>query len=240
MPLFTPGEREETAERLVELLRADEDVAEVALLGSLVTGNADALSDLDIASRVAPGASIDDVANRWTERMYGLFPVVHHFAVEFGPDRVRGFLLANLLEIDLGFAPELRTDDVPTPEPQVGHHAGIGWHDVVHGATALARGKGWRANHYLERLRERTLTMAAERRSLPTSEFKGMDELAPDDVDGLESTFVRSLEPDELRRAFEAATAAFLAELRRNNPELADRLDAPLHEFLRVAPAARG
>jgi predicted nucleotidyltransferase len=234
MPLFTPGEREETAGRLVELLRADDDIAEVAPLGSLVTGSADALSDLDIASRVAPGASANEVADRWTERMYELFPVVHHFAVEFGPDRVRGFLLANLLEIDLGFGPELRTDDVPTPEPQVEHHAGIGWHDVVHGATALARGRSWRANHYLERLRECTLTMAAERRSLQTSEFKGMDELAPDDVEALESTLVHSLEPVELRRAFEAATVAFLAELRRNDPELADRLDAPLHEFLRV------
>ena len=240
MPLFTPAEREETAERLVELLRADDEIAEVALLGSLVTGDADALSDLDVASRVAPGASVDQVANRWTERMYELFPVVHHFAVEFGPDRVRGFLLANLLEIDLGFSPELRMDDVPTPEPRAEHHAGIGWHDVVHGATALARGRNWRANHYLERLRERTLTMAAERRSLPASEFKGMDELPSDDVDALGGTFVRSLEPGELRRAFEVATTAFLDELRRNDPELADRLDAPLHEFLRVAGTERG
>ena len=240
MPLFTPADRDETAERLVELLRADDEIAEVALLGSLVTGDADALSDLDIASRVAPGASVDQVANRWTEQMYELFPVVHHFAVEFGHDRVRGFLLANLLEIDLGFAPKLRNDDVPIPKPRVEHHAGIGWHDVVHGATALARGRGWRANHYLERLRERTLTMAAERRSLPTSEFKGMDELPPDDVEALGATFVRSLEPNELRRALNAATNAFVAELRRNDAALADRLDAPLHEFLRVAEAERG
>jgi predicted nucleotidyltransferase len=240
MPLFTPAEREETAERLVELLRADDEIAEVALLGSLVTGTADVLSDLDIASRVAPGTSVDDVANRWTERMYELFPVVHHFTVAFGPDRVRGFLLANLLEIDLGFAPELRTDVVPTPEPRVEHHAGVGWHDVVHGATALARGRDWRANHYVERIRERTLTMAAERRGLPTSEFKGMDELPPGDVGELGATFVRSVEAVELRRALEAATHAFVAELRRNDPALADRLDGPLHEFLRVAAAERG
>jgi predicted nucleotidyltransferase len=240
MTLFTPAERQETAERLVGLLRADDDIAEVALLGSLVTGSADRLSDLDIASRVAPGASADKIADRWTERMQELFPVVHHFAVEFGPDRVRGFLLANLLEIDLGFAPELHTDDVPTPKPQVEHHAGVGWHDVLHGATALARGRLWRASHYLERLRERTLTMAAERRSLPTTEFKGMDELPPGDVEALGATFVRSLEPGELRRALDAATAAFLAELRRNDPGLADRLEAPLHEFLRVAAAERG
>jgi predicted nucleotidyltransferase len=240
VPIFTAAEREEAAERLVGLLRADGDIAEVALLGSLATGRADALSDLDIASRVEPGASVEEVADRWTERMYELFPVVHHYAVAFGPDRVRGFLLASLLEIDLGFGPELRTDDVPAPELQVEHHAGIGWHDVVHGATALARGRGWRANHYLERLRERTLIMAAERRSLPTSEFKGMDELPNDDVGALGPTFVSSIEPMELRRALEAATTAFLAELRTNDPALAGRLDAPLREFLRVTAAEHG
>jgi hypothetical protein len=43
-----------------------------------------------------------------------------------------------------------------------------------------------------------------------------------------------------VRRAFEVATTAFLEELRRNDPDLADRLDAPLREFLRVAAMERG
>jgi predicted nucleotidyltransferase len=240
VPIFTAAEREEAAERLVGLLRADEYIADVALLGSLATGRADALSDLDIASRVEPGTSVEAIADRWTERMYELFAVVHHYAVAFGADRVRGFLLANLLEIDLGFGPQLGTYDVPAPELQVEHHAGIGWHDVVHGATALARGRHWRANHYVERVRERTLTMAAERRSLPTNEFKGIDDVPPDELVMVGRTFGRSLGDAEVREALEAATHAFLDELHRSDPALADRLEAPLLEFLHVAKAQRG
>jgi hypothetical protein len=39
----------------------------------------------------------------WVGRLYELLPVVHHFETAFGGTLVRGFLLENLLELDLAF-----------------------------------------------------------------------------------------------------------------------------------------
>ena len=57
---------------------------------------------------------------------------------------------------------------------------------------------------------------------------RGAHELAPEVLAPLEPALVRSLEPDELERAFRAVTDALLDEIRQADAELADRLEAPL------------
>ena len=41
----------------------------------------------------------------WEDLVYREWPVVHHYATEFGTTRVRGFLLRDALLLDLAFQP---------------------------------------------------------------------------------------------------------------------------------------
>jgi hypothetical protein len=88
---------------------------------------------------------------------------------------------------------------------------------------------------YIAGIRDRTLTMAAERQGLIADEFKGIDDLPAEELGPLEATLAASLEPAELRRVLLAATRAFIDEVRRGDEEAAGRLEPALFEYLRFA-----
>src|ERR671910_3115809 len=102
MTLFTPEEREEIAERVSHLLGNDDRIEGVVIVGSLA-GQSDRWSDVDIEVIVADDEALPAVTADWVGNMYELLPVVHHFETAFGDTLVRGFLLENLLEVDLAF-----------------------------------------------------------------------------------------------------------------------------------------
>jgi predicted nucleotidyltransferase len=232
--LFTPEERDAAAARLLELLRQDARVRRAELSGSGTAGYTDRWSDVDLFVTVADGVDQREVADSWIPRVYEALPVLHHFAVAFGDHHVRGFLLENLLEVDIGFQPASEAKgEWPGPDPE--SEAGFAWHDSLHAAVALARGRPWRAQYYIGLLRWRTLTLATDRLGLEFSEYKDVDDLPDEVLAPLTDALPRSLESDELWRATAAATQAFLAELRRVRPELADRLEPPLLGFVAEA-----
>lgn len=237
MALYTVEERAEIAARLIGLLEADERIACAELSGSGVNGYTDRWSDIDVTVTVGEGVDQQKVADDWIERVYEALPVVHHFAVSFGEEHVRGLLLENLLEIDIGFRPAAAADgEWPSPDPA--SEAGFAWHDVLHAAVAVARGRPWQAQYYVGAMRWRTLALATDRLGLMFSEFKGVDDLPAELRAALADTLPRSLEPDELLRVLRAAMDAFLDELRQTQPQLADRLAAPLAEFVDTAARA--
>jgi predicted nucleotidyltransferase len=229
--LYTPEEREDSAELLLGLLREDERVERAELSGSGTTGYTDRWSDLDLLVTVTAGAEQHEVADSWIPRVYDALPVVHHFAVAFGEHHVRGFMLENLLEVDLGFEPAV-AEEGEWPGPDAESEAGFGWHDVLHAGVAIARGRPWRAQYYIGLLRWRTLTLATDRLGLDFSEYKGVEDLPADLRAALEDALPRSLALDELARAARSATTVFLSELRMQRPELADRLEPRLLFFL--------
>jgi hypothetical protein len=229
--VYTPGERDRIAARLLELLRGDERIARTEIAGSVASGDADRWSDVDVYATVAEGVDQEEVANDWLRRVRDAFPVVHHYAVAFGTHHVRGFLLENLLEVDIGFQPAVE-HEIEWPGPDAEAEAGFGWHDVLHAGVAIARGRPWRAQYYLGLLRWRTLTLATQRLGLDFGEYKGVDDLPQDVLGPLEEALPRSLDADELGRAARAAALAFLVELRHVRPALADRLEPPLLAFL--------
>ena len=229
--MYTPEERDEVAQRLIDLLGADARVERVELCGSGTTGYTDRWSDVDLFVTVADGVDQLELADSWIPRLYEALPVVHHFAVAFGEHHVRGLLLVNLLEVDLGFQPAVDVEG-EWPEPDAESEAGFGWHDVLHAGAAIARGRPWRAQYYIGLLRWRTLTLATDRLGLDFSEYKGVDDLPAELLAPLEDALPRSLERPELHRAATAATQAFLRELRHHRPELADRLEPRLLSFL--------
>jgi predicted nucleotidyltransferase len=229
--LYTPEERDEVADRLLDLLRGDARIERAELSGSGAHGYLDRWSDVDLTVTVATGADQRHVADSWIARVYEALPVVHHYAVAFGEHHVRGFLLESLLEVDLGFQPAIAEEgEWPGPNPE--SEAGFGWHDVLHAGIAITRGRPWRAQYYIGLLRWRTLTLATTRLGHEFGEFKGVDDLPAELLTELEAALPRSLEREELARAARAATTAFLAELARHRPQLAERLQPRLFAFL--------
>jgi predicted nucleotidyltransferase len=256
MSLFTPEEREKTAGHVSRLLSNDDRIDGIVIVGSLA-GQSDRWSDIDIEVIVADDEELPAVAADWVENLYELLPVLHHFETAFGETLVLGLLLENLLELDLAFdqadlfsiwsparvvfdrsghvtdaanAPaqaELHTAD-PAGE------AGFAWHDVLHACTAVRRGRPWQGLWYMERIRNRTLKLAQERRGFYSEFFDYVDDLPVEELTLLEDTLGVSLSPDSLLGAIEVATRAFLAELRHDEPALANRLEGPLLEFVRL------
>jgi predicted nucleotidyltransferase len=271
MPLFTPEEREETAERVSRALGDDSRVEGVVVVGSLAH-QADRWSDIDLEVVVADGEELAAITSDWVGYLYELLPVVHHFETAFGETLVRGFLLENLLELDLAFeraerfsiwgparvvfdrsgrvadaanalaanalaANALAANALAQGEPESADRAGeagFAWHDVLHACTAVRRGRRWQGLWYLERVRNRTLKLAQERRGYYAEFFDYVDDLPLEDLRLLEDTLVVSLDPASLLGAIEVATRAFLAELGHDEPALAERLEGPLLEFVRL------
>jgi predicted nucleotidyltransferase len=257
MAIFSPDERDATLPRLVSLLERDERIEAAVIDGSIGTGRADRWSDLDVAAVVSDGYDCESVAEDWIQRMYRELPVAHHYRTAFGPTIVPGFLLRNGLEIDLSFTPSAefevwapvqiafdrsgaatRAAAKPTswsPTPDWSGEAGFAWHDVLHACVAANRGKPWQAVYYLQRVRNRTLSLASERHGWDADEFTRVDELPSAERDPLQASLVAGLDRATLLQAIDVATRAFLAELRRGDPDLAERLEAPLIAFVQAS-----
>jgi len=260
MSLFTPEEREMTAEQVSCLLGNDSRINGVVVVGSLASGG-DRWSDIDIEVVVGDDEELLVVAADWVGNLYELLPVVHHFETAFGDTLVRGFLLENLLELDLAFDQANRfsiwgparvvfdrsgrvTDAAHASARGELHisdragEAGFAWHDVLHAYTAVRRGRPWQGLWYMERIRNRTLKLAQERRGFYADFFADffdyVDDLPVEVLTMLEEALVASLSPESLLDAIEVATRAFLAELRHGDSALADRLEGPLLEFVRL------
>jgi predicted nucleotidyltransferase len=256
MSLFTPEEREETAGRVSRLLSNDSRIDGVVVVGSLA-GQSDRWSDIDIELVVRDDEDSAAVTADWVENLYELLPVVHHFETAFGDTLLRGFLLQNLLELDLAFdqanlfsiwSPARvvfdrsgRVTDAANSPAQAELHtadpageAGLAWHDILHACTAVRRGRPWQGLWYMERVRNRTLKLAQERRGFYAEFFDYVDDLPVEELTLLEDTLDVSLSPESLLGAIEVATRAFLAELRHDEPTLANRLEGPLLEFVRL------
>lgn len=259
-PMFTPAERQAVLERAIELLETDDRVEAVVLTGSLGRDEADRWSDIDLDAVIAEGVDVGAVAADWDGRVYREWPVAHHYATSFDETLVRGYLLDTALLLDLAFTPigafEVwapvrvlrdrtgRTTSLaaawspwsPTPDP--GGEAGFAAHDILHACVAVNRGRRWQSLYFLQRIRSRILALASERHGWDAQDLTRADDLPVDEVAGLERSLVSSLDRGELLDAVEQAAHAFLAELRRHDSALADRLARPLLDLVATSKQA--
>lgn len=232
--MFSQADRDRVLKTLIERAQADPDVSGLVLLGSLATGAGDRWSDLDLAMTVRDPAA---VAARWTAEL----DPVHHWDLAVGAESfIRVFLLADGLEIDLGFYPEGRLVKRGVWQPVFGRFEesgdwrpaaldirltiGLLWHHLLHVRVCIERGRLWQAEHWIGQARTHILELACSRFDLPRDHAKGADRLPPEATDALGPTLVRSLDEVELRKALAATVAAFGRELRHHDPGLADRL----------------
>lgn len=250
--MFTSEQREALRSKIVQSARADPRITGGAITGSASLGQEDRWSDVDLAFGVREGDAIQSTLEDFTALMYREFEVIHHLDVASGNWIYRVFLLANTLQVDLAFAPqtefgargpafELAFGDSKKPahiEPAPSEHLiGMGWLYALHARSSLLRGKPWQAEFMMSAMRDQILALACLRHNLPVEEARGTDRLPADITKPLEATLVSSLVPDELYRAFRAAAAAFLAETRLVNRDLASRLEPALLELSQAQSA---
>jgi hypothetical protein len=240
--VFTPADRERARGFVLDFARADERVIGAMVTGSGAVGEDDRWSDVDLFL----GVSDDGVMADLTRLVYGELGAVHHWDLPFREATYRVFLLANGLEVDVAFAPPhafgahsprfrvvfgeaVEQDSVPPPA--LDDLAGHGWHHLLHARTSIERGRLWQAEHWISAARDLVITLACLRLGQRTAYAKGAHTLPPEVTAPLEGALVRSLDPDELRRALGVATERFLAELAEAEPELAERLAGPLGDL---------
>ena len=243
--------RDQVRVRLLEWAGRDPRVTGAALTGSAASGAADQWSDIDLFLGVA--ADVAEVLSDLTEHLYAHLGALHHFELAAGPATYRAFLLADLIEVDVGAAPEAEFRSYggapfqvvfgaaapPTPEarPDVGHLAGLLWHHVRHARTALERGRLREAAYWVGASRDQLTVLACARHGLPTAYAKGADRLPERIRDDLDAALVRALTPAEIERALGCAVDAALGELPEHDAALADRLRPCLSGGRRPASA---
>ncbi len=243
--MFTPEERERVRAALVERAHEDPRITGAALTGSVVRGEEDRWSDVDIFLGVDDTADIDDVVRDWTEAVYRDAGAIHHFDVRAPAGLYRVFLLASGLQVDVAFTaassfgpggPSFRTlfgepvERAQAAPPGLEDIAGLAWLGVLHARTAIERGRRWEAAHWVASVRDQTLALACLRLGLPTAYARGVDGLPPEVTSPLQSSFVANVHEDELRRALRAVTRCLLDEIECHDAALAERLEAPLLE----------
>jgi hypothetical protein len=175
--------------------------------------------------------------------MYREHRAVHHVDVVVGASVYRVFLLANTLQVDLAFSPAaefgaraptfrlLFGTSVEMPRgkpPAAANLIGIAWLHALHARSCIERGKVWQAEYMISAVRDHALALACLRHGLPAVQGRGFDGLPPEVRLGFEGALARTVDPDELRRAFAVAIEGLMSETRRVEPALAHLLDAPL------------
>lgn len=244
--MFTPEQRERLRDELVDAARADERISGVAITGSAAREALDRWSDIDLAFGVGDPARLLETLGDWTNRMHHEHGAVHHFDVKRGSWVYRVFLLQSTLQVDLAFAPAAEfgalsptfrlvsgmSVDLPqAPAPSIEEMIGLGWLYALHSRSCIERGKVWQAEYMISAVRDQALALAALRHGLPAAQGRGFDGLPNTVKSEFEGALVRSLDVDELRRAFRAATHCLLLEVGRSDRGLAASLEGPLTEL---------
>lgn len=239
--MYSSSERAALREALIDAARKDERVSGAAITGSVAIGAEDAWSDIDLAFAV-PG-DLRAVITDFTARMYDDHHAVHHMDVTVGATVFRVFLLADTLQVDLAFWPAHEFGatspkfDLVFGDAQVKDHVAPprpdqlideAWLHALHVRSSIARGRVWQAEYMLSTVRDQVLALACLRHGVAAVQGRGIDQLPAELTIRLVGALVRTLDIDELRRAFRVVTDALIDEIRLVDPTVAERLTAPL------------
>lgn len=247
MPLYTAADRDRVRVRVFELADADARVVSGAAVGSLTTEAGDRWSDLDLTFGVAEDASVLEVLEDWSTAIEDELGGVQLFDLPSGPSIYRVFLMPGCLQFDLSFTPQAEFGATSprfqllfgtigvrehTPPPDRYELFGYGVHHAVRSRFAIERGRSWYAEYWTAELRHYAMHLACLNRDLPARYGRAFDELPEDVRVRFAGAIARSLDRDELLRAFRVALDGFIAE----SKELAAPVEADLrllaHETL--------
>lgn len=249
--MFTYEQRARLRAGLIDDSDRDARVTGGAITGSAAENRDDRWSDIDLAFGVRSAADLPSLLEDRTRDMYTLHDAVHHFDLTSGPWLYRVFLLANTLQVDLGFAtveefralsPNFRLMFGDALEPK---HAdptssaneilGMGWVYALHVRSALGRNKLWQAEHMVSGVRNQALALACMRRQLPETHGRGFDQLPAEVLAKFEGSLVQRLDHSEISRAFRIALSGFLSEVESIHQEFGSKLRATLETVTETA-----
>ena len=246
VPIFTADERERLRDELVSAAQKDPNLCGAAHIGSQASSRLDRWSDIDLALCLASGASHEQVVAEWTDRLYHHHGAADRVDVMRGATLYRVFLLRNTLQVDVSF---WRTEDFdatgpnfrlifgeanpPRPAQQPNAHAliGMAWLYALHVRSSLKRGRILQAEYMLSGMRNHIGELTCLRCGVIAAQGRGLDDLPVAEWDTAAACLPGSLEPSELKRAFQNAMRALLEELRHVDRELEGRLSEPLTEI---------
>lgn len=245
MAIFTPDERERLRGELVTAARTDPNLCGAAHTGSAASSRLDRWSDIDLALCLKSDASHERVVAEWTARLYD-HGAVAHVDVMRGPTLFRVFLLKNTLQVDIAFwrvedfaaigpnfrlifgeARPARTAPQPTPSALIGMSRLY----ALHVRSSLARGRLLQVEYMLAGMRNHVGELMCIRHGVVAQQGRGLDDLPPDSREIFARCLPWSLEPSELKRAFQSTMQALLEEIRHVDAELEARLSQPLKEM---------
>jgi hypothetical protein len=189
-------------------------------VGSGAIDGEDAWSDIDLALRLADGLEPDDVAAKWTTRIYQNAGAVDHLDRWSDSTLFRVFLLSSSLQVDLSF---WTADSFAATGASF--RLLFGESNEPPPARSLAPGG---LDHGV---RDQAITLACLRHELPTHHGRGVDDLPAALRQTLAETLVRELDRHELRRAFAASIAALLDEAQQVDPDREQRLRKTVREL---------
>ena len=264
--LFSPERRQEILDRILVALRTDNRIAGVLVVGSGAVGFEDAYSDIDLCVVVAAEDDVNAVFREWRTRIEEILPVIHCIEITYGPNNyLYAFLLDGFLELDIGFLcltnlfakrerwkiifdrsgkiediMRSRWEERAKPDIKDAYLSRINgiWHYIIHVVVALKRRQPWRALHYLEVIRNRTVELAGLRMGLETKHFRQVDQMPNEFLTELRRTLVSSTDTVDIMRALKAATRCFFREARFLDKMLGlnigNKLGAKMEEYLKL------
>lgn len=237
MAIFDATSRQAVLGRLLTELHSDDRIAGVLLVGSAARGFEDDYSDIDLAVVVREEQEALAVFRDWRERIEAALPVLWCFTDVRGPQvGLYAFILRDYLEVDVSFQSpavlsarsaswsiafdrtsgladimERSWSERSEPDPRETYLRRLDsiWHYITHVAVSLKRGHLWRAIHYLEEIRNRTIELEGLERGLIIRHFRQVDRLPPERLRKLEGMIPRALIHEEITCALRVATECF-------------------------------
>ena len=244
--MFTIADRDRARDHVLQLARDDARAVAGAVVGSLADGPGDRWSDLDLTFGIADEIPIRDVLEDWSRDLAARLDAIHLFDVESGVFLYRVFLLPGCLQLDLSVAPasgfgargpkfRLLFGSAalvsPVDKQPAREMLGYAVHHALRARFCIERGRLWQAEYWVSGVRDLALSLACRRRGLPDAYGRGFDDLPPELRERVRSALVRSLDPDELRRALRAAIGALLDEI-EVAPDLARKIEPQLRALM--------
>ncbi|HSX22613.1 MAG TPA: hypothetical protein VLE97_07575 [Gaiellaceae bacterium] len=221
--MFTVAYRDALRDRVIALAESDPRVVSGALVGSLAV-DGDRLSDLDLTFGVGDGEAVEAVLEDWTRTIVDEFDAVVLFDLPAGPAIYRVFFLPGALQFDLSLTPQAEfaattpkfkllfgsAGERPIVPPYSVELFGYAVHHALRARFCIERERWWWAEYWISSLRDYALSLACQRRGLPASYGRGYDELPAFIRDAFVGSLVRSLDREELLRAYGVALDGFL------------------------------
>jgi hypothetical protein len=237
--------RDRVRDRVLELASSDPRVVGGAVLGSLAYDEGDEWSDLDLMFALADGVPVNEVLEAWSRTIVREFDATALFDLPSGPIIYRVFLLPDGLELDLSMTPASdfgaggpkfrllfgEAIDRPEDPPRSAQELfGYAVHHALHARVCIERHRYWQAEYWISAVRDHALTLACLARGLEGTYGRDFDRLPAEVVEPTNSALVRSLEPDELRRALKSSIAALL----RTSTEVGPMVGRVEHQLLEL------